>query len=66
MASISTKNGDVAQAAAVVLPKEKEKTKALPFRYQFAAGAVAGISEVRSHGRSFEGIETIIHCNRAN
>jgi hypothetical protein len=24
----------------------KEKAKTLPFRYQFAAGAVAGISEV--------------------
>jgi hypothetical protein len=25
----------------------QEKPKILPFRYQFAAGAVAGISEVR-------------------
>jgi len=26
----------------------QEKAKVLPFRYQFAAGAVAGISEVSS------------------
>jgi hypothetical protein len=39
--SMATK---VTQAAP---PVAKEKAKALPFRYQFAAGAVAGISEVR-------------------
>lgn len=46
MSSVSTKNGVVGTSPVVVLPREAERAKTLPFRYQFAAGAVAGISEV--------------------
>jgi hypothetical protein len=45
MTSISTNNGQL-KGVTVVLPREKERATTLPFRYQFAAGAVAGISEV--------------------
>ncbi|KAF2270525.1 mitochondrial 2-oxodicarboxylate carrier protein-like protein [Lojkania enalia] len=36
----------MATKAAPTSPLAKEKAKALPFQYQFAAGAVAGISEI--------------------
>lgn len=45
MTSIQTKGGNV-NVVGTVLPREREKAKTLPFRYQFAAGAVAGVSEV--------------------
>ncbi|KAF2199959.1 mitochondrial 2-oxodicarboxylate carrier protein-like protein [Delitschia confertaspora ATCC 74209] len=42
----SSKKEPVVRDQAMVTTVQKEKAKTLPFRYQFAAGAVAGISEI--------------------